>query len=47
MKSLYILPAVLQAIYKKLPDRTGIVDTVKAALSSRLCVVSLGLVNFA
>ena len=45
MKRLYILPALLQAIYKKMPEGTGIIDTVKAALSNRLCVVSLGLVN--
>ena len=46
-KMLYMLPALLQAIYKKLPEGTGIIDTVKAALSNRLCVVSLVLVNFA
>ena len=46
-KRLYILPALLQAIYKRLPEGTGIVDTVKTALSNRLCIVSLGLVNFA
>ena len=38
-KMLYMLPALLQAIYKKLPEGTGIIDTVKAALSNRLCVV--------
>ena len=46
-KMLFILPALLQAIYNKLPKGIGIIDTVKAALSNRLCVVSLGLVYFA